>query len=68
MSLTHCAGCNRPFTPAGYSRHLSMTKRPICRAIYDRHRDRSVFYNGPVVPSPEVSNLSAYHDWLGHAS
>ena len=69
MSLTPCAGCNRRFTPAGYSRHLSMTKRPICRAIYDHYQERPVSHDGPVVPGPEDGNLlSAYHCWLSHVS
>lgn len=42
MSSIVCASCNRKFTHAGYSRHLSMTERPLCRALYHDHLDRSM--------------------------
>ena len=34
MSPIICASCNRNFTHAGYLRHLSMTTRSGCRALY----------------------------------
>jgi len=49
MSLTTCAGCNRHFTHAGYSRHISMTKRTVCRAIHDRRVDLRMVHNRRVV-------------------
>ncbi|KAF8261030.1 hypothetical protein EI94DRAFT_1892498 [Lactarius quietus] len=47
-----CAGCNQHFTPAGYSRHISMTQRTICHAIYDRQVDRSILGDCPCVSGP----------------
>jgi hypothetical protein len=49
MSTTICESCNRPFTHAGYSRHLSMTTRSSCRALYRSRLDTSGL---------EVSNLA----------
>ena len=55
MSMT-CVGCNRRFTHAGYSHHISMTKRPVCRAIYDRRVDRHIVHNHSVVSGPTGGN------------
>jgi hypothetical protein len=35
-----CIGCNRQFSPAGYSRHLSLTKREHCRSLRGSQRHR----------------------------
>ena len=59
MSSIVCAGCNRQFTHAGYLRHLSMTTRTSCRALYDSHLDHSVAH-----PSFDASG---YHDPSGDA-
>jgi hypothetical protein len=68
MSLITCTGCNRHFTHAGYSRHLSMTTRALCRAIYDRRLDRPVVWDHPGVPGLENGNPSECRCWLNHAS
>jgi hypothetical protein len=63
MSFVTCVGCNRRFTPAGYSRHISMTKRAICRAIYDRCVERPVVCDHLGVSGPADGNPSKclYH-------
>jgi hypothetical protein len=33
MPHVTCIGCNRQFSPTGYSRHLSLTKREHCRSL-----------------------------------
>lgn len=68
MSSLTCAGCDRRFTHAGYARHLSMTKRPLCRKIYDRRLDCSVSYDRPGIPDPENGNPSKCLCRLSHAS
>ena len=71
MSQIVCVGCHRHFTHAGYSRHLSMTTRRSCRALYDGHLDRSMVHNfssasggldpGPGgVSGPEAGNIGEY--------
>ena len=65
MGLISCAGCDRRFTPAGYSRHISMTKRTICRAVYDRQVDRPILNDRPRVSGPsEDGNTSKSIHWL----
>lgn len=34
-----CIGCNRQFSPAGYTRHLSLTKREQCRSLRGPQRN-----------------------------
>ncbi len=79
MSQTICAGCDRPFTHAGYSRHLSMTTRPRCRALYHSRLDCATALNPPGISGPEDGgprggsgpengDSSAYFCWLDHAS
>ena len=46
MKLIICPGCNRPFTHAGYSRHLSTTTRTRCRALY-RNKIHTEAYGSP---------------------
>jgi hypothetical protein len=53
MSSIVCAGCNHPFTHAGYSCHLSMTKRASCHALYDGHLDRSAVHHSLGIVGPE---------------
>ena len=60
MSSIVCASCNRQFTHAGYSRHLSMTTRTSCRALYDSHLDHSMAHHSV--------GTSGYYDPSGDAS
>jgi len=58
MSLVTCNGCNKPFTHAGYSRHLSMTALPNCHAIYNGRLDRTIVNDPPGDSGPEDTNSS----------
>jgi hypothetical protein len=69
MTRITCAGCNRHYTHAGYSRHLSMTTRAVCRAVYDGHLDRTAVYDPLLgVSGPEDGNPGKCICWLDHAS
>ena len=57
MSSIPCPGCNRHFTHAGYSRHLSMTACRSCRALYSGDLDRSVVNHSFGVSSPGHNDL-----------
>lgn len=50
MNSVACAGCQRRFSHAGYSRHLSMTTRTLCRAIYESYKDSPAAYGPPYGP------------------
>jgi hypothetical protein len=39
MPHVTCIGCNRQFSPSGYTRHLSMTKREHCRSLRGPQRN-----------------------------
>jgi hypothetical protein len=53
MSPIICASCNRNFTHAGYSRHLSMTMRSGCRALYLSCLGLPTASGSPGVSGPE---------------
>ena len=75
-----CGGCNRNFTDAGYSRHLGMTSRALCRALYHSRLDLSMADDPSFSGLPaedgnpsggtgtEIGNSSEYLRWLDHAS
>ncbi len=74
-----CASCKEEFTHAGYSRHLSMTARNSCRALYNTCLDQSTAHNPPGISGPEdgdpngsfgleICDSSEYLHWLDHAS
>ena len=56
MSMTTCVGCHRRFTHAGFSRHIIMTKHPVCRAVYDRRVDHHMVCNYSVASGPVGGN------------
>ena len=58
MSSTVCAGCNRHFTPAGFSHHLSLTTRAHCRSHYIRHLAHSAAYDLPGISGPADADPS----------
>jgi hypothetical protein len=58
MSSTACAGCNRDFTHAGFSRHLSLTTRTHCRSHYICHLANSAAYDFPGVSGPTDADPS----------
>jgi hypothetical protein len=70
MSSLVCAGCNRQFTHAGYSRHLSMTTHTSCHALYDGHLDHLAvnssgtsgpgYYDPSGDAGPEAGNYGEY--------
>ena len=70
MSSITCAGCNRQFSHTGYTCHLSMTTRTICRAIYDNclNQRPAVLHDRTMVFSPEDGISSESLCWLDHAS
>jgi hypothetical protein len=39
MPRVTCIGCNRLFSPTGYARHLSLTKRERCRSLRGPQRN-----------------------------
>ena len=40
MSDTHlCSGCDTTFSLRGYQSHLSQTRNPLCRAVFDRLKE-----------------------------
>ena len=59
MSETHlvCSGCDTTFTLRGYQNHLSQTKDPLCRAVYDKLKKSYETF-----PLPEQSGNSSDHD------
>ena len=52
----------------GYSRHISMTKRAVCCAIYDRQVDLTKVSNHPGRSGPEGSNSSKSSIPLDHTN
>ena len=58
MSSVACPGCKHRFTHAGYSRHLSMTARASCRALYGRDLDCLVIHHSSSVSNPGYDDLS----------
>ena len=48
MPHVTCIGCNRQFSPTGYTRHLSMTKRDCCRSLRGPQRNSHTTHATPM--------------------